>query len=124
MTNEQYQKRMQFLEYIKKNYVAVKDKALLFYFEDYNVNTINTEYTAPSDLTKEYFKNRRAQISGAVCLYYDYDGLAYLSLTDAFLNIRYNITSDYCEYNDLDMPIDMKKLASEFNDLFELLKSK
>ena len=124
MTNEQYQKRIQFLEHIKKNYAAVKDKALLFYFDDYDIDTILAKFIAPSSLTKDYFRERRSQIDGAVCLSYDYDGLVYLSLTDAFVNIRYNITSNFYENNDLDMPLDMKKVAAELKELFELLKSK
>lgn len=124
MTNEQYQKRIQFLEYIKKNYVAVKDHLWLFYFADYNISTIRTELVPPSEYTYEYYKSRRQKNDGAVILSYDYDGLIYLNLTDVFIDIRFNISDNCHESSDFDMPIDMKKVAAELKELFELLKSK
>jgi hypothetical protein len=124
MTDEQYQKRIQFLDYIKKNYVAVKDHLWLFYFEDYDLSTIRTELVPPSEYTYEYYKSRRQKNDGAVSLSYDYDGLIYLNLTDSFVDIMYNISHSYCEFNDIHMPLDMKKVAAELKDLFELLKSK
>lgn len=124
MTNEQYQKRIQFLDHIKKNYVAVKDKILIFYFEDYEISTIRTELLNPSNLTSEYYRGRRKKINGAVSLLYDYDGLVYLNLTDVYIDIRYNLTKSSYENSDLNIPIDMKKVAVELKELFELLKSK
>lgn len=123
MTDEQYQKRIQFLEHIKKNYVAVKDKVLLFYFEDYDTSNIQTNLVSNSDLTNAYFRERRGQIDGAVWLCYDYEGFVCLSLTDSFVDIAYNISLNSYENSDLNMPIDMKKVAAELNELFELLKS-
>ncbi len=124
MTNEQYQKRIQFLEYIKKNYVAVKDQLWLFYFNDYDISTIRTELVPPSEYTYEYYRSRRKRANGAVSLLYDYDGLIYLNLANLFIDIRYNISKNCYESNDLDMPIDMRKVAAELKELFELLKSK
>ncbi len=124
MTNEQYQKRIQFLDHIKKNYVAVQGKLLLFYFEDYEVDTIKIELLIPSGLTSEYFRSRRKQINGAVSFYYGDNGSVYLSLTDVFIDINFNMTLSCFENNDLEMPIDMQKVAAELNELFELLKSK
>ena len=124
MTDEQYQKRIQFLEHIKKNYVAVKDKVLLFYFDDYDISTISTDCRLFDRECSMYQYERSQNESGAVVLSYGFENEILLSLADQFVEIGYNLTYQFTEFNDLVKPIDIKKIAPELNELFKLLKSK
>ena len=124
MTNEQYQKRIQFLEHIKKNYVAVKDKVLVFYFNDYDTSTIRTEYIQVNDKKILVYNKRSKTIFGAITLFYDWGGEVKLRLTDLHLSIALDLTHRYTLYNEIHEPLDMKEVAKEMKELFELLKSK
>ena len=125
MTNEQYQKRIQFLEHIKKNYVAVKDKVLVFYFNDYNTSTIRTEYIQVSDKKLLAYNNERSEtLSGAITLFYDWGGEIKLQMTDTYLSIALNLTDRCTLFNEIREPLDLKEVAKEMRDLFELLKTK
>ncbi len=125
MTNEQYQKRIQFLEYIKKNYIAVKDKVLVFYFNDYDTSTIRTEYIQVSDKKLLVYNNERSEtLSGAITLFYDWGGEIKLRLTDAYLSVALNVTDRYTLFNEIREPLNLKEVVKEMKELFELLKSK
>jgi len=56
MTTEQYQKRIQFLEYIKNNYVPEnKNSHLFFYFENYEIDSIQVNVSSNKEILCNYY---------------------------------------------------------------------
>ena len=128
MTDEQYQKRIQFLNHIKENYVAIKGLQLIFYFQDYEISTIKYEYIRINQKFYKYKNSRRYEDSGYVVLAYSKRGNKCIVLSDKYFRVIYDITQKYTILNELkdelDVNIDLDRLKAEMVALVQLLKTK
>jgi hypothetical protein len=126
MTDEQYQKRIQFLNHIKENYVALQGLQLIFYFQDYEISTIKFEYVSINQKFYKYKNSRRYEDSGYVILSYGKSGDIGLVLSDKYLRIIYNITQKHTILNELkdEIEINLDRIKIEMTALIELLKTK
>ncbi len=123
MTNEQYQKRILFLNHVKKNYFPKKNEVLIFYFENYDVSTVRAEIKQTSDGLGKYCGSRYSQEDGFVVFGYNFDDEITLSLRDKYLEIRENISHNCVVLNRLIEPVDIEKLKAEISEIIFLLKA-
>jgi hypothetical protein len=124
MTTEQYQKRIQFLEYIKNNYVPEnKNTYLIFYFENYDVNTLHVVIKKKNESEGNYFYSRCNTSDGAILIGYFEDYLR-LDFQDKYLNITENLTTKSVLMSDLVEPFDFNKIKKELQELLSLSKTK
>lgn len=125
MTAEQNQKRIFFIEHIKKNYSAIHGYQLIFYFEDYDIAKITAaEYHPVGATTREYVISRSDQDCGAVIMTHDFSNHMILYLSDKYFSILYDVTLGCIIDNDLKVPIDLEQLRKELQQLYLALKSK
>jgi hypothetical protein len=124
MTDKQYEKRIQFLKHIQENYVALKGFQLIFYFEDYEISTIRSEYRTTDQTFFEYQAKRHNLESGSVILGHGFSGEHYLALCDKFLSIIYDITNKKTIIYYQKVEFDLEILKTEMHDFVLSLKSK
>lgn len=125
MTAQQYQRRIQFLEYVKNNYVPeTKDSHLYFYFEDYEVASIQVNTSNNKEILSDYYYERSELNSGSVILGHEFDGKLMLHLEDKYCFILYNLTDGFVDQNYLKTPLDVKAIKMELELLCLVLKGK
>jgi hypothetical protein len=125
MKTEQNQKRLLFIEQIKKNYSAIYAYQLIFYFDDYEISKISAaEYWVAGNKTSEYLISRRDQECGAVIMTHDFSNRAIIYLIDNQCSILYDITNNCNIHNYARAPLDLEQLKKELGQLKSALKSK
>lgn len=123
MTTEQYLKRLQFIELVKINYIPIPGYQLIFYFEDYDISTItDAEYSPTGSITRQYYSDRQNNECGGLVLTHDYNAHIIIHLFDKNCSIIYDITKNCIVENDLKMPLDMRQLKKELQQLYLVLK--
>ncbi len=125
MTTEKNQKRLLFIEQIKKNYSAIYGYQLIFYFEDYEISKISAaEYHVPGNTTSKYLIRHRDQACGAVIMTHDFSNHVIIYLIDNQCSILYDVTSECIIHNYARTPLDLEQLKKELGQLYLALKSK
>ncbi len=125
MKTEQNQKRLLFIEQIKKNYSAIYGYQLIFYFDDYDITKISAaEYHIVGDRTSLYLISRRDQEYGAVIMTHDFSNNVIIYLTDKCSTIVYDVTKECITHNYARVPLDLEQLKKELGQLYLALKSK
>lgn len=124
MTTEQYQKRIQFLEYIKNNFIAFYGYQLIFYFENYDISTITAEYYQPGHVTCRYEINRKNNESGAIVLTHGFENHILLTLVDKYISILYDLTLNSVIESNLRSAVDIKLIKIELQQLGLVVKGK
>lgn len=123
MTTEQYQKRIQFLEYIKNNYVPEnKNSYMIFYFENYDINTLRVVTKKNGEDGGEYYYTRCDTDNGALVIGYFEDYLR-LDFQDKYLNIIENLSIRSILMNNLVETYNFEEVKKELRDLLKSLKT-
>lgn len=111
----EYQKRLRFIEYIKKNFIE-NDLGCLFYksfrVDNYDsLDLIHFVEFQDSESSSKYYEQFRYLDIG-ICQYtFDYQGRPYLIFEDSYMVYQFNLLENRTEMNDLNNCLMKKKLS-------------
>lgn len=123
MTDEEYQKRLQFIKYVKKNFVPKNGEVLIFYSENYEIRSIRSEARRNTQSLGDYHISRYSNENGSVIFGYDFDNEIIFSFKDKYLEVHENLTQGFVISNRLIEPINIEELKAEITEVIQLLKS-
>ncbi len=98
----EYQKRLKFIDYIKKNFVVQNDEIIAFHFENYDdLNLITAQKIRTVEDKSEYHTNRK-ELKLGVCILCDTFGDGpYIDFYDDYLEYDEMIALGLCRNNSL-----------------------
>jgi hypothetical protein len=120
----EYQKRLRFIDYIKKNFTLKKEQMLMFHFENYDqLNLIKAQKLKNSIDYPKYNKLRKKLNLGTCTLDFTFDRGLYLEFSDNLLNYEEWITQGRCVNNSLKIPMQhsRKEIKEDMEGLFRQL---
>lgn len=120
----EYQKRLRFIEYIKKNFTLKKEEMLMFHFENYDqLSLIKAQKLKNHIDYPKYNKLRKKLNLGTCTLDFNFERGLYLEFSDDFLNYEEWVTQDRCVNNSLNIPIErcIKEIKADIDGLLRQL---
>jgi hypothetical protein len=117
----EYQKRLRFIDYIKKSFTLKKEEMLMFHFVNYDqLNLIKAQKLKNSIDYPMYNKLRKKLNLGTCTLDFTFDRGLYLEFSDDFLNYEEWITLGRCVNNSLNIAMERCKqeIKADIEGLF------
>lgn len=123
----EYQKRLKFIEYVKKNFVVSKNDMMVFNFGDYdNLDMVTAWKIRNVEDRVNYFLGRQERGLGT-CVYFDTFGDGtYLDFSDSYLDYEEIVSLGRCINNSLNQSIKQAEfeVRSEIDRLIDELRGK
>ena len=106
----EYQRRLKFIEYIKKNFIVQKDETIAFHFKNYDdLNLVTAQKIKTVDENSEYHTTRK-ELKLGVCIICDTFGDGpYIDFYDDYLNYSEIIAINHCLNNSLTESVQRSK---------------
>lgn len=123
----EYQKRLKFIEYIKKNFVENDLDCRIyksFLFERYeDLGSIRVLIFADFESSIKYYKKHCYEDNGVCQFVYDRDGIPYLIFEDSFMVYQFNLIHNEYDVNDIKVGFrsDSKTVQQQLNSLIRRL---
>lgn len=123
----EYQKRLKFIEFIKKKFVENDlDCGVYktFIFESYeNLESIQVHIFADFESSIKYYRKHCYEDNGACQFVYNIDGVPYLIFEDEFMIYQYNLFQNEYDINDLKVGFrsDSQTVQQQLNSLIRRL---
>ena len=120
----EYQKRLRFIEYIKKNFTVSEDQMIVIHFENYEDVHLVTAQKIRNDLDYPNYNILRSQLNLGTCLIiFSSERGPYLEFLDDYLNYEEWISTGICAKNSLTISVQRskKEIQEDIDGLFRQL---
>jgi hypothetical protein len=105
----EYQKRLRFIDYVKKNFTVSDNEMIVFHFDNYEDTHLITAQKVTAQATYPEYVNLRRQLNLGECLLiFCHDG-PYLDFQDDYLNYEEVLDQGVCVRNSLNVSIKRSK---------------
>ena len=118
----EYQKRLKFIDYIKKNFIVQKDEKIVFYYKNYDeLDLVTAQKIKCIDENSEYHIGRDELKLGKCILCDTFGDGPYLSFSDEYLEYEEMVALGRCTNNSLSQSVARSKSEIR-NEMVDLLK--
>ncbi len=118
----EYQNRLRFIDYIKKNFTVRKSETIVFYFENItDLNSISAQKIKSSKENVFYRDHQEKMKQGLIYLSYQFDDGVHFEFLDHYLNYEEYVTKKWCVKNSLTEPLSSHASEAEIKNEFEAM---
>jgi hypothetical protein len=120
----EYQKRLRFIEYIKKNFNIISDEMIVFHYQNYeDLHLVTAQKITDQSTYPDYTILRKKQNLGQCLLLFCRKGGPFLDFSDEYLDYEEYVINENCICNSLNVPVERskKEIEADLDGLFRQL---